>query len=861
MKHLLLQFALMLAVSWCFGQSTVVGYEYWFDQGFSSKVENSISPTQSFTFDANISTTGLSTGIHSFNFRTYDANGLFSVVLSQYFYKVPESGSSSNNLVAYEYWFDEDYANAQVISSVPQQQIDLTTIMQATGFSFGIHTLNIRFKDQSGLWSGVLSQYFYKVPESVSSTNNIVAYEYWFDGDYANVERVNTPVQKTLNVNDLLNTSVLNVGIHSFQIRFLDEAGLWSSIISEPFYKTPEIDGGSNWITDYRYWLNNDFSAASHVKLTTPQKQFTLVDQLDFTQIPKDTYTINYQFKDSAGFWSVVLTDTIVKTPLPIPDFSADTTLFCDGGLVSFTNTSIDGDTYLWDFGDGGNSTDQHATHTYTQPGVYSVSLTAFDLSTPVDSTVIVDQLVVIYETPSSVISVIDNDTICAGSSSVLEAVSNVDYQWNTGSTDQQITVAVAGDYWASLTNPTYPQCSTNSDTITLEVMDYPNGSLTLIDNDTICAGTTSQISATSNALYLWSNGSTTQDILVSTTDSYWVTLSNPDFPLCSLNSDTVQIQVMDYPDGTLTIMDNDTICAGTTSQISATSNALYLWSDGSTTQNLYASTTDSYWVTLSNPDFPLCSLNSDTVQITTMAIPSLTISLNNNDTICENDEVELFLNSGYDYLWSTGASTSSIITGQTGAYWVTVYNPDFSLCFAQTDTVEIVVIDLPTADFSFFNNEYEVSFTNLSTDASGYFWDFGDGITGVDIDPVHVYGSNQNYNSYLVAYNSCGSDTSYQSINLIYLSRDLEMETMEVNVFPNPAIDHFILSSDFNYNIGVQMTIFDETGKIVQQKIMNGSDANYYYVDISNFSTGVYQVVIGYDSHQFIQKLVVLDR
>jgi PKD repeat protein len=45
---------------------------------------------------------------------------------------------------------------------------------------------------------------------------------------------------------------------------------------------------------------------------------------------------------------------------------------------VKFTDKSLNNPTsYLWRFGDGATSTEKSPTHTYTQPGVYIVRLTA----------------------------------------------------------------------------------------------------------------------------------------------------------------------------------------------------------------------------------------------------------------------------------------------------------------------------------------------------------------------------------------------------------------------------------------------------------------------------------------------------
>jgi len=44
---------------------------------------------------------------------------------------------------------------------------------------------------------------------------------------------------------------------------------------------------------------------------------------------------------------------------------------------IRFNDTSLgDGLTYFWDFGDGGSSSDKNPTHTFENPGTYSVSLT-----------------------------------------------------------------------------------------------------------------------------------------------------------------------------------------------------------------------------------------------------------------------------------------------------------------------------------------------------------------------------------------------------------------------------------------------------------------------------------------------------
>ena len=85
-------------------------------------------------------------------------------------------------------------------------------------------------------------------------------------------------------------------------------------------------------------------------------------------------YTVNLTVTNTSG--TNTTSKTIVATNQPVSNFTATPTTGNMPLLVNFTDLSTGTPTsWSWDFGDGNNSTEKNPGHTYTSPGVYSVSL------------------------------------------------------------------------------------------------------------------------------------------------------------------------------------------------------------------------------------------------------------------------------------------------------------------------------------------------------------------------------------------------------------------------------------------------------------------------------------------------------
>lgn len=74
---------------------------------------------------------------------------------------------------------------------------------------------------------------------------------------------------------------------------------------------------------------------------------------------------------------------------------------------------------------------------------------------------------------------------------------------------------------------------------------------------------------------------------------------------------------------------------------------------------------------------------------------------------------------------------------------------------------------DAPKASFSFEVEDLTVTFTNISKDATTYAWEFGDGETSTEANPVHTYAENGTYTVTLTASNEVGQSSYSEEIVL----------------------------------------------------------------------------------------------
>lgn len=581
-------------------------YEYWFDSDYAGMTTVAVPNAQDVTILENIDASLLNNGLHTFHMRFKDAQQKWSSVTSKFFFKSETTVSASNSLTEYEYWFDSDYASA-VATPIPNS-VNVQTIeaIDATLLGNGLHTFHIRYLDEQGKWSSTKSKFFFKGTNDAVLGNNLTQYQFWFDADFASAVTTSFPAVTDIQTIESIDASALNNGLHVFNMRYMDEHGKWSSIKSKFFYHTDNVTTTPVLIAAYRHWFDSDFANNTQGIVSPAVADLNLVDVLDLTQIPHGEHVLHFQFQDDHGKWSSVTTDTVQKISYPIAEFGTISTMICIGDQVVFDNSSIDGDTHVWDFGDSGSSLDSAGVHIYNTPGVFDVTLTVADTLTGADSTIILSNYITVGNLANTSLTLNSNDSICPGEDVTIAAESGFTYAWNTTESTESILVSAAGDYYVTITDILNPSCETLSDTVTITL--NPEPFVDLGQDLEQCGGVVILDANNPGDVYLWNDNSDQQALSVSATGEYSVEVTNM-FGCTSSDTTFVTINAIPTID-----LGPDVVQINPPVQLDAGAGfTQYDWSTLETSQTIQVNSNGDYWVEITDANG---CVNSDTINV-----------------------------------------------------------------------------------------------------------------------------------------------------------------------------------------------------------------------------------------------------
>ena len=289
------------------------------------------------------------------------------------------------------------------------------------------------------------------------------------------------------------------------------------------------------------------------------------------------------------------------------------------------------------------------------------------------------------------------NVTITEGESTTLTANGADTYLWNTGETTQSIDVSPDNTTTYSVTGFSNGCEASDDVTVIVEpIVFIANAG----EDQFICEGTSTTLTASEGDAYLWSTGETTQSIEVSpwTSETYTVTVFEGE----QQAQDDVTVFVNLNPNVVIMNGGEVTILEGEFITLSASGANTYEWNNGATQPNIAVnpSATTTFSVT------GYINSCSDQKSVTVNVLEVVEAYAGEDLEICTNEMVTLTANGGDDYLWSTGETTQSIQVSpdEDTEYSVVVYNA----LSADEDTVMVFVTDCAPEEIPQVEQEFD---------------------------------------------------------------------------------------------------------------------------------------------------------
>jgi len=373
----------------------------------------------------------------------------------------------------------------------------------------------------------------------------------------------------------------------------------------------------------------------------------------------------------------------------------------------------------------------------------------------------VINNLTVCYGSPVPPFICNANGTTQWYSDSLL---TNLVYSGNTFNSNE--TNSGSYHYFASLYDTIY-KCNTLKKEVVLTIM--PQAYASACNDTSICLGDTAQlfVNAPNNASFLWSTGSSTQQISINpnTVTKYYVTVNNS----CGSAIDSVSVSISPLAPTSV----NDTVCFGTSNPGLVAIGTNIKWYSDSLLTNLL-STNAVYCPSVSNVGVHPFYITQSNVycesaesKVYLVIKPTPSPPLINSQTICHGETISPFIgNENGNFSWySDSMLTDLIFTGDTFIssesnvgfyrYYVTLTDT-ISSCISLKSTVTLNVNPLPDTeicnDTSICKNTTANLFVNAASNAT-YLWNNSAISSHITVSP------NSETQYYVTISNSCGTE------------------------------------------------------------------------------------------------------
>ncbi len=360
--------------------------------------------------------------------------------------------------------------------------------------------------------------------------------------------------------------------------------------------------------------------------------------------------------------------------------------------------------------------------------------------------------------------------------------------------------------------------------------------SITIVDASTpvisptgpisICSGGSATLTASPGIAYLWTNGATTSSINATLPGTYAVSITYTGG--CSYQSNSVIINLNGSFSAAISPATAQVICPGDSVKLTATAGTSYLWSNGKTTQSIYAKTAANYTVAVTS-SFG-CTSVSPPVNVSLKAMPASIEA--SSDSSCSGEGVLLTITqqSNTTYSWFDEAAGGTALA--TGSSYATAPLAESTTFYVQLNSngctsvsrfpvlayiYPILHVDFAESQAVKADGGYAVSFqNNTPTGNNTYTWNFGDGSVNAisnEENPQHIYSSEGDYSVTLTVKDEFGCENSFTKNISVTVAHDLFLPSAFT---PNSDGINDIFRLKGSGFVSADMLILDQWGQLI---------------------------------------------
>ncbi len=169
-----------------------------------------------------------------------------------------------------------------------------------------------------------------------------------------------------------------------------------------------------------------------------------------------------------------------------------------------------------------------------------------------------------------------------------------------------------------------------------------------------------------------------------------------------------------------------------------------------------------------------------------------------------------------------------------------------------------VYACESPVTRFSFSITDQMVKFSDLSFQATSWYWSFGDGFYSDLQNPLHFFNDYGIYYVCLISGNNCRQETFCDSVEVKHPSGIADESFGNMGIYPNPANDFISINlSKEHANHTLTFEILDQNCRIMKTGFAF-SQSGPGKIDISDLSKGFYYFRLITDKRVMVRKFLV---